>query len=128
MPEHTVRNQPLGVNSVSRSNAFLAPVAGTVFFTIAAADLPGGYYRFDTIVGIAPNLGTGNGALADTRNFRIIVSGNPAFTPQALLNNTVKTEGFINLSGSQTITCQVGDVNATTSMIYSMSVFLTRLV
>lgn len=127
MAESAVRNQPLPINSVSRSNALLAPTANTLFFTIAATDLPSGYYKFDTIVGIAPNLGSGNGALADTRNFRILVSGNPAFTPQALLNNSVKTEGYINLNGSQTITCQVGDVNASTSMIYSMSVFLTRL-
>lgn len=128
MAESVIRWSPLPTNSVSRSNAFLAPVAGTVFFTIAATDLPSGYYKFDTIVGIAPNMGSGNGALADTRNFRINISGFSPFIPQALLNNSVRSEGYITLSGSQSITCAVGDINATASMIYSMSVFLTRLV
>lgn len=115
-------------NSVSRSNALLAPLANTAFLTIDAVDLPSGYYQFDTLIGIAPNQGSGNGALADTRNFRINIDGFPPFTPQAVLNQVVKTTGFINLNGSQGITLATGDVNASSNMIYSISVFLTGLV
>lgn len=127
MADSVVHVVPFPRNSVSRSNALLAPLANTVFLTIAAADLPSGYYRFDTIVGIQPNQGSGNGALADTRNFRISITGFPDFTPQAVLNAVVKSTGFINLDGTQSITLKVGDVNASTSMIYSISVFLTKV-
>ena len=45
---------PFPRNSVSRSGALLAPLANSVFLTIAATDLPSGYYQFDTIVGLQP--------------------------------------------------------------------------
>lgn len=127
MPENLVRITPLPSNSVSRSNAFLAPVANTTFFTIAASDLPSGYYKFDTIIGIAPNQGSGNGALSDTRNFRIKITGFPDFVPQALLNASVRTEGYINLNGSQTVAVTTGAVDASASLIYSASVYITKL-
>lgn len=118
---------PLNYNSISRSNALLAPLANTVFLTISASDLPAGYYQFDTIIGIAPNQGSGNGAIADTRNFRIAIDGYPEFTPQALLNNSVRQTGYANLNGSQGITLKVGDVNASANMIYSMSTTITKM-
>lgn len=127
MAEGIVRNSPFPRNSVSRSNALLAPLANTEFLTIAASDLPSGYYRFDTIVGIQPNQGSGNGALADTRNFRIVITGFPEFTPQAVLNSAIRTTGYISLDGTQGITLKTGNVNASSSMIYSISVFLTKL-
>lgn len=114
-------------NSVSRSNALLAPLANAEFLTVAASDLPSGYYRFDTTVGLQPNLGSGNGSLADTMNFRIAITGFPDFTPQAVLNTAVRSTGYINLNGSQSITLKVGNVNASASMIYSISIFLTKL-
>lgn len=127
MSEQRIHVVPFPRNSVSRSGALLAPLANTTFLTIAAADLPSGYYRFDTIVAIQPNQGSGNGALSDTRNFRISITGFPDFTPQAVLNTAIKTTGFINLDGSQSITLKTGDVNASVSMIYSISVFLTKV-
>lgn len=127
MPEQVLHVAPFPRNSVARSNALLAPLANTTFLTIDPIDLPSGYYRFDTLVAISPNAGSGNGNLADTRNFRIGITGFADFIPQAVLNTVVKTTGFINLNGSQTITCKVGDVNASTNMIYSISVFLTKV-
>lgn len=127
MAEAKVQVVPYNNNSVSRSNALLAPLAGTVFLTIAASDLPQGYYRFDTIVGISPNAGSGNGNLADTRNFRISITGFADFIPQVVLGQAVRTTGFINLDGTQSITLKAGDVNASANMIYSISVFLTRI-
>ncbi len=127
MAEFRSRPEPLPFNSISRSNALLAPLANTTFLTVAATDLPSGYYQFDTVVGIQPNQGSGNGSLADTRNFRIQITGFPDFTPQAVLNAAITTTGYINLNGSQSITLKTGDVNASTSMIYSISIFLTRL-
>lgn len=127
MPESVTRNSPLPINSVSRSSALLAPAANTTFLTIAATDLPSGYYRFDTTVGLQPNMGSGNGALADTRNFRIAITGFADFTPQAVLNTSVTSVGYINLDGSQSITLKTGDVAASASMIYSISVYLTKL-
>lgn len=118
---------PLNNNSVSRSNALLAPLANTVFLTIPASDLPSGYYQFDTTIGIAPNQGSGNGALADTRNFRIAIDGYPEFTPQALLNNSVRQIGYANLNGSQGVTLKVGNVNASASMIYSIATTITKI-
>ena len=114
-------------NSVSRSGALLAPLANAEFLTIAASDLPSGYYLFDTHIGLSPNLGVGNGSIVDTRNFRISISGFPDFTPQAILNSVVKTTGFLNINGFQSITLKVGDVAASANMIYSISVFLTKL-
>lgn len=128
MAEGQIRSLPAGPNnSVSRSNALLAPLANTTFLTIDAVDLPSGYYRFDTIVGIQPNMGSGNGSLADTRNFRISITGFADFVPQAVLNSAIYTTGFLNLNGAQSITLKTGDVNASVSMIYSISVFLTKL-
>lgn len=127
MADQVVHVVPYPRNSVSRSGALLAPLADTTFLTIANTDLPSGYYRFDTLVAISPNQGSGNGALADTRNFRISITGFPDFTPQAVLNTVCKTTGFINLDGTQSITLKTGDVNASTSMIYSISVFLTKV-
>lgn len=127
MAESKVQLVPYNNNSVSRSGALLAPLAGTVFLTIAASDLPQGYYSFDTLVGISPNMGSGNGTVTDTRNFRISITGFADFTPQAVLNAVVKTTGYINLDGTQSITLKVGDVNASTNMIYSISVFLTKI-
>lgn len=127
MPESVTRNSPLPINSVSRSGALLAPAANTTFLTIAATDLPSGYYRFDTTVGLQPNMGSGNGALTDTRNFRISITGFADFTPQAVLNASVTSVGYINLNGSQSITLKTGDVAASAAMIYSISVYLTKL-
>jgi hypothetical protein len=123
----TVHVSPFPRNSVSRSGALLAPLAGAEFLTIAAIDLPSGYYQFDTHIGLQPNLGAGAGSITDTRNFRISITGFPDFTPQAVLNAISRTTGFINLNGSQSITLKVGDVNATANMIYSISVFLTKV-
>lgn len=127
MAEGKMQLVPYNNNSVSRSGALLAPLAGTAFLTIAASDLPQGYYQFDTLVGIAPNAGSGNGNVSDTRNFRISITGFADFTPQAVLNTVTKTTGYINLDGTQSITLKVGDVNASSNMIYSISVFLTRI-
>lgn len=127
MADTTVHVAPFPRNSVSRSGALLAPLANAEFLTIASTDLPSGYYQFDTIVGLAPNMGSGNGSIADTRNFRIAITGFSDFTPQAMLNAVVKTTGFINLNGAQSITLKVGDVNGSASMIYSISVFLTKV-
>lgn len=127
MAEGIVHVTPFPRNSVSRSNALLAPLANAEFLTIPASDLPGGYYQFDTIIGVQPNQGSGNGSINDIRNFRIAISGFPDFIPQAVLNNVVKTTGYINLTGNQSVTLRVGDVNASASMIYSISVFLTKL-
>lgn len=127
MAEGAVHAIPYPRNSVSRSNALLAPTANTEFLTIAASDLPSGYYQFDTLIGIAPNMGSGNGSILDTRNFRIQITGFADFIPQAMLNTVVKTTGYINLNGSQSITLKVGGVDASASMIYSISVFLTKL-
>lgn len=127
MADNVVHVVPFPRNSVSRSGALLAPLAGATFLTILPVDLPSGYYQFDTLVAISPNMGSGNGNLADTRNFRISITGFPDFTPQAVLNQVVKTTGYINLDGTQSITLKVGDVNASTGMIYSISVFLTKI-
>lgn len=127
MAEGSIHVVPFPNNSVSRSNALLAPLANTMFLTIAASDLPQGYYQFDTIVGIQPNQGSGNGSLADTRNFRIAITGFSDFIPQAVLNTAIRTTGYINLDGTQSITLRTGDANASASMIYSISVFLTRI-
>ena len=118
---------PFPRNSVSRSGALLAPLANSVFLTIAATDLPSGYYQFDTIVGLQPNLGTGNGSIVDTRNFVISITGFPDFIPQAVLNSAIKTTGYLNLNGAQSITLKTGPVAASASMIYSISVFLTKI-
>lgn len=127
MAESVTRNSPLPVNSVSRSGALLAPAAGSTFLTIAATDLPSGYYRFDTTVGLQPNMGSGNGSLVDTRNFVISITGFADFTPQAVLNTSVTSTGFINLNGSQSITLKTGASAASASMIYSIAVYLTKL-
>lgn len=127
MAESVTRNSPLPSNSVSRSGALLAPAAGSTFLTIAATDLPSGYYRFDTTVGLQPNMGSGNGSLVDTRNFIIAIDGFPDFVPQAVLNTSVTSTGFINLNGSQSITLKTGASAASASMIYSISVYLTKL-
>ncbi len=127
MAEGVVHVAPFPRNSISRSNALLAPLAGAEFLTIAAADLPSGYYQFDTHIGLAPNLGSGNGSIADTRNFRIAITGFADFVPQAMLNTITRTTGYLNLNGAQSITLRVGDVNASSSMIYSISVFLTKV-
>lgn len=127
MADQAVHFVPFPRNTVSRSGALLAPLANAEFLTIAATDLPSGYYRFDTLVAISPNAGSGNGNVADTRNFRIAITGFADFTPQAVLNTVTKTTGFINLNGSQSITLKVGDVNASSNMIYSISVFLTKV-
>lgn len=127
MAESVTRNSPLPVNSVSRSGALLAPAAGSTFLTIAATDLPSGYYRFDTTVGLQPNMGSGNGSLVDTRNFVISITGFADFVPQAVLNTSVTSTGFINLNGSQSITLKTGASAASASMIYSIAVYLTKL-
>lgn len=114
-------------NSVSRSNALLAPLANTSFLTIPSSDLPSGYYQFDTIVSLQIDQGSENGTLADTRNFRINIEGFPSFTPQAVLGQAIRTTGFINLNGNQSIELKTGDVNGTANLIYSISVFLTKL-
>lgn len=127
MAESLTRATPVPFTSVSRSNALLAPLAGAVFLTIAAVDLPRGYYQFDTSIGLQPNQGSGNGSLADTRNFRINIDGFPSFTPQAVLNTVTRQLGYASLNGLQGITLAVGDVNASASMIYSISTTITRL-
>lgn len=127
MAENVVTSIPMVRNSVARSNALLAPLANTTFLTIAASDLPSGYYQFDQYIGLQPNQGAGNGSLADTRNFRFDIDGYPSFTPQAVLNAVVKMTGYAILNGSQGITLKVGDVNASASMIYSFAVFITKL-
>lgn len=127
MTASNVHIVPFPRNSVSRSGALLAPAANSTFLTIDAVDLPSGYYRFDTLVAISPNAGSGNGNVTDTRNFRIAITGFADFTPQAVLNSVVKTTGFINLNGSQSITLKTGDQAASANMIYSISVFLTKV-
>lgn len=127
MAESVVHVAPFPRNSIARSNALLAPAANTDFFTILASDLPSGYYRFDTIVGLQPNMGSGNGSIADTRNFRIAITGFADFIPQAVLNFAVSTTGFITLDGTQSITTRTGGVAASSSMIYSISIFLTKV-
>jgi hypothetical protein len=127
MAELQITTMPFTFISISRSNALLAPAANSVFLSILPTDLPGGYYKFDTTVGLAPNLGSGNGSLADTRNFRISIDGFPDFIPQAMLNTAVYSTGWVSLDGSQGITLKTGPVAASASMIYSISVFLTKV-
>lgn len=127
MPEGSFSITPFPRNSVARSNALLAPLANTTFLTILPVDLPSGYYQFDTLIGLVPNQGSGNGAITDTRNFVISITGFADFIPQAVLGTVVKTTGYINLDGSQSITLKSGGVNASSSIIYSISVFLTKL-
>lgn len=116
--EHNVNN------SVSRSNTLTQPLAGTVFFTIAASDLPSGYYRFDTVVGLTMISGA-QPAAADMRNFVISISGFADFVAQAIPGSTTTT-GWIFLDGTRSITCKVGATNASNNSFYAMSVFLTK--
>ncbi len=111
--------------SVSRSATLVAPAAGTVFFTIAASDLPSGYYRFDTITGLVLTTG-GVPAATDMRNFAIAVGSRGDFFTQAVPNASNKTEGWITLNGTESIVCKVGPNAATNNTFYSMAVFLTK--
>lgn len=111
-------------NSVSRSNTLTAPLAGTVFFTIDAADLPSGYYRFDTTVGLTMVSGA-QPAANDMRNFVISITGFNDFVAQAI-PGSVTTTGWIMLDGTKSITCKVGANNASNNSFYAMAVFLTK--
>lgn len=111
-------------NSVSRSNTFAQPLAGTVFFTIANTDLPSGYYQFDTVVGLTMVSGA-QPAATDMRNFIVSVEGFPDFVAQAIPGTTTTT-GWIFLDGTRSITCKVGASNASNNSFYAMAVFLTK--
>lgn len=125
MPEKNITSLPNIVNSVSRSNSLSAPLAGTVFFTISASDLPAGYYQFDTITGLSMVSGA-QPNIVDMRNFIVAIDGFPEFVSQTIHEVRNLTTGWIFLNGSQGITCKVGPANATVNSFYAMSVFLTR--
>lgn len=111
--------------SIARSNTLTAPAAGTVFFTILASDLPSGYYRFDTIVGLIMINGN-QPAASDMRNFIISVGSRGDFVAQAIPGTSNRTTGWIRLDGSENIVCKVGASAASASSFYAMAVFLTK--
>jgi hypothetical protein len=111
--------------SVSRSNTLIAPLAGTVFFTIATTDLPNGYYRFDTVTGITMVSGAAPAA-TDLRNFIIDIGTRGDFVAQASPGGSTRTVGWIRLSGNEDIICKVGPNNASNNSFYAMAVFLTK--
>lgn len=111
--------------SVSRSNTLVAPAAGAVFFTIAASDLPNGYYRFDTVTSLTMTSGSQPSA-SDMRNFIISVSGRGDFVAQTDPGGPTTTTGWILLTGNESITCKVGPAAASNNSFYAMAVFLTK--
>ncbi len=124
MAESKVTTERNVNNSVSRSNTLAAPASGTVFFTIDAADLPSGYYQFDTVVGLTMVSGAQPQAI-DMRNFLVSITGFADFVSQAVPGSTTTT-GWIHLDGSRSITCKVGPNAATANSFYAMAVFLTK--